>query len=148
MDVVCSRRTVSRLSFWLLLLFTSSQSSWCPSTATSWSPTMTRNTLNGPSQPGAQVYKCKQKKNIFSEICPLKKKKCVLLNEWNFYFWSHTSQYIIHFKSSHQKSKKGVSWSACLIVAYPEVFLNLRRKSAKELNHITYLFFFFFNMFA
>lgn len=54
-DFVCFRRTVSRLSFWLLPSFTSSLSSWCPSIATSWSPTMTRNTRSGHSRPGAQV---------------------------------------------------------------------------------------------
>lgn len=53
--VACFRRTVSRLSFWLLLLSTSSPSSWCLNTETSWSPTMTRNTLSVRSPPGAQV---------------------------------------------------------------------------------------------
>lgn len=66
--VVCFRRTVSRLSFWLSLLSTSSQSSWCLSTATSWSPTMTRNTLNDRSLPGAQVYSREPKNKIIWNI--------------------------------------------------------------------------------
>lgn len=53
--VVCFRRTVSRLSFWLWQWSTSSQSSWCPSTVTFWSLTMTRNTLSVPSLLGVQV---------------------------------------------------------------------------------------------
>lgn len=60
--VVCFRRTVSRLSFWLLLWSTSSQSSWCPSTATSWSPTMTRNILSDRSLPEAQVHSSTEEK--------------------------------------------------------------------------------------
>lgn len=63
--VICFRRTVSRLSFWLLLLFTSSPSSWCPNTETSWSPTMTRNTLSVRSPPGAQVRTPVTATNLF-----------------------------------------------------------------------------------
>lgn len=54
--VVCSRRTVNRLSFWLWPSSTSSRCSWCPSTATSWNPTTTRSTTSARSPPGAQVY--------------------------------------------------------------------------------------------
>ena len=70
--VVClvPRRTVSRPSSWLWPWSTSSLCSWCPNTATYWSPKTTRRPRRAPSPPGAQVHQAPcQRPAIIRDLC-------------------------------------------------------------------------------
>lgn len=52
------------------------------------------------------------------------------MNEWMIYFWSHMSQFIIHFNNSHQNPAAGAAEAGWvqIILAFP----HLPRKSAKQ----------------